>query len=275
MRGFGLIMFCGAALAILPFAALSAKAASSQWDHNNSVMKLEESGKKHRFIYEEPRNALKAAGVKRGTVLFDGEVKKDGRLAGYAKLFRKGCDPIDYFVEGSYDENKGEIFLQGQVPIYSGKGCKITGYSDNGSASSLRFTRIGEPEGHYAALPEQDERASYLPPEAITGGISQSRREKPAETVPPRSFSNREEETETHNNNVYENEQYEEEPRSPSYRFRSRRAERDGRYDEEDADYYAELEEEEREDPADYYDDDYGYYDEPGYYAPRPRWRRY
>jgi hypothetical protein len=157
-------------IAAIGFLSSQAHAAPSLWDHNGSVMQFEEKGQKRRFIYEEPRRALTPAGVKTGTVLFDGEEKKDGRLAGYAKLFRKGCDPVDYFVEGAYDKAKGEILLQGQAPIYTGNGCKITGYTDEGSASSLRFTRLTAPDRNVARNDETgggslDQRApSYLPP---------------------------------------------------------------------------------------------------------------
>lgn len=117
--------------------------ANTSWDHNGSLMVLEENGTKRKLVYAEPRGTLDTAGVKKGTVLFDGEEKADGRLAGYAKLFRVGCDPVDYFVEGSLDKTKGEILLQGQAPIYSGQGCKITGYSDDNTASSLTFRQQG------------------------------------------------------------------------------------------------------------------------------------
>src|SRR5262249_23116138 len=131
------------------------------------------------FVYDDPRGTLTSAGVKRGTVLFDGEEKADGRLAGYAKLFRKGCDPVDYFVEGSYDKQKGEVLLQGQAPVYAGNGCKITGYSDDGGASSLSFRRIGA-SGDYVAGTDQDSadprsgRPGYLPPSTLPRSPSQS-----------------------------------------------------------------------------------------------------
>lgn len=146
-----------------------AQASTSVWDHNGSTLRLDENGKKRTFVYDDPRGTLVGAGVKRGTVLFDGEEKADGRLAGYAKLFRKGCSPVDYFVEGSFDKQKGEILLQGQAPIYSGNGCKITGYSDNGSASSLSFSRIGGSNDYVAHADEgisdtHRDRPSYLPP---------------------------------------------------------------------------------------------------------------
>ena len=160
----------GAACAFLSWPAQ----ANTSWDHNGSLMVLEENGKKRKLVYSEPRGALDTAGVKRGTVLFDGEEKTDGRLAGYAKLFRAGCDPVDYFVEGSLDTSKGEILLQGQAPIYSGTGCKITGYSDDNTASSLTFRQQGG--GGYAS---RDERAQ---PDA--GGGYSSQYAAPQDTPP-------------------------------------------------------------------------------------------
>jgi hypothetical protein len=124
-------------------------------------MTLEENGEKRRLVYSEPREGLDKAGIKQGTVLFNGERKADGRLAGFAKVFRASCNAVDYFVEGSFDERKGEIVLQGQAPVYSGQGCEVSGYSDNSPASRLSFNRIGEaPETAVVAetRPEADAR---------------------------------------------------------------------------------------------------------------------
>jgi hypothetical protein len=180
MRGFERLAALSVIFGALALGSSGAQAAASTWDHNGSLMRLEEKGSKRTFIYQEPRENLAGAGVKRGAVLFDGEVKKDGRIAGYAKLFRKGCDPVDYFVEGAHDKGKGEILLQGQAPIYSGDGCKITGYSDEGSASSLTFSLRDSPDQYAARAddgrePSDDgiDRRSYLPPSANEGGQSE------------------------------------------------------------------------------------------------------
>ncbi|MEJ2118867.1 MAG: hypothetical protein P8Y36_13655, partial [Alphaproteobacteria bacterium] len=126
-------------------APVHAANAASTWEHNGSTVALEKNGDKRRIVYVRPRAALKKAGVKRGTVLFNGKTKKGGRVAGYAKIFRTGCDPVDYFVEGKLDLNKGKLVLQGQAPVYSGKNCKITGYSDDNGSSTLTFTSVNGP----------------------------------------------------------------------------------------------------------------------------------
>lgn len=158
MRSFSKLAALSAFAALPAFLALPNIAyADSYWDHNGSRMKIEEDGKTRKIVYEQPRSTLADAGVKPGTVLFDGELKSDGRLSGYAKLFRKGCNPIDYYVEGGFDQANGTLLLQGQAPIYSGQGCKITGYSDDNSASSLAFTStLGSTGGSYARGDDND-----------------------------------------------------------------------------------------------------------------------
>jgi hypothetical protein len=254
-----------------------ASAQGSVWDHNGSLMRLEENAKKRKFIYEEPRRSLNAAGVKTGTVLFDGEEKSDGRLAGYAKLFRKGCDPVDYFVEGPYHKGKGEILLQGQAPIYSGNGCKITGYSDDGSASSLKFTLLDAPESTVASAPDGIEqgdggepRPSYLPPLSL----GQTERNTPR----PRERAERD--TAEQAQPAYRNrrspgrEEATSEPSDSSRNYASRRyRERFGENSRHDGSYYSEPAYREEPDTYDEYDDDY--YDEPAYVPYQPRWRRY
>lgn len=164
-----------AALGMVAGAAAPSYAAEGGiWDHNGSKMTLEVNGEKRKLVYREPREGLDKAGIKPGTMLFNGERKANGRLAGFAKIFKATCNPIDYFVEGTFDERKGEIVLQGQAPVYSGQGCEVSGYSDDSPASRLTFTRIGEaPETAVVAETrpepeiEQGDRPSeddYLPP---------------------------------------------------------------------------------------------------------------
>jgi hypothetical protein len=172
-----------AALSVLGLAgALAApvQAANSIWDHNGSRMTLEENGEKRKLVYTELREGLDKAGIKKGTVLFNGERKPNGRLAGFAKIFKGTCNPIDYFVEGTLNEQAGEIVLQGQAPVYAtGTGCEVSGYSDSSPASTLKFARIGaSPESAVVAerAPDQDIEQGdrgpadeYLPP-SIRGG---------------------------------------------------------------------------------------------------------
>jgi hypothetical protein len=160
----------------------------SIWDHNGSKMTLEENGEKRKLVYTELREGLDRAGIKKGTVLFNGERKADGRFAGFAKIFKATCNPIDYFVEGTLNEQKGEIVLQGQAPVYTGNGCEVNGYSDSSPASTLTFTRIGDaPESAVVAerTPEPQveqgdggQSNDYLPP-SMRGGSRDTARAQP------------------------------------------------------------------------------------------------
>jgi hypothetical protein len=166
--------------------ATPAQAANgSVWDHNGSRMTFEENGEKRKLVYAEPKEGLDKAGIKKGTVLFNGERKADGRLAGFAKIFKGNCNSIDYFVEGTLNEQNGEIVLQGQAPVYaSGTACEVNGYSDSSPASTLKFTRLGDaPESAVVAesAPGEDieqgdggQNNDYLPP-SMRGGNSGNR----------------------------------------------------------------------------------------------------
>src|SRR5687767_13194818 len=88
-----------AALGMVAGAASPVHANGGIWDHNGSKMTLEMNGEKRKLVYSEPREGLDKAGIKPGTVLFNGERKADGRLAGFAKIFKATCNAVDYFVE--------------------------------------------------------------------------------------------------------------------------------------------------------------------------------
>lgn len=179
-------------LALLAALGMAAGAASPAhavndgvWDHNGSKMTLEINGEKRKLVYSEPREGLDKAGIKPGTVLFNGERKANGRFAGFAKIFKATCNPIDYFVEGAFDEKKGEIILQGQAPVYAGQGCEVSGYADDSPASRLVFNRIGDAPASAVVAETQPE------PE-----IEQGDRRPDDDYLPPSQRGNREARTE-------------------------------------------------------------------------------
>lgn len=273
------VIALGGALAAFSMLALPARAEVTDWDHNGSLVRLELNDKKVRLVYAQPRELLGGAGVKQGTVLFDGEVKSDGRYAGYAKLFRKGCEPVDYFVEGSRDNNKGEILLQGQSPVYAGNGCKITGYTEEGSASSLKFTRTGPAGGVYAGgdldQGQPDERPSYLPPPSISGGGNDQGSNSGTADNDPRNDPQSPAYTDPNPRGQDAGPAYGN--RDPSYdepaeerNYADRRDRNDRRYDGAYSPPYP------REDHREYdAEDDDDYDDEPAYIPYQPWWRRY
>ena len=103
--------------------------ADSFWDHNGSVTRLVDNGDQRQFIYEQPKQILKDAGVERGTVLFEGH-RVGNKYTGTAKRFSKNCPaPLPYDVSGNVlIETK--IVLEGRREVYDDN-CRPTG----------RFTR--------------------------------------------------------------------------------------------------------------------------------------
>jgi hypothetical protein len=211
------------ALASLSAASSPAQSANgSLWDHNGSKMTWQEDGEKRKFVYTEPKEGLDKAGIRPGTVLFEGKRKPDGRLAGMAKIFRGGCNPVDYFVEGTYEQRKGQIVLQGQAPVYGEKGCEVSGYSDSSPASTLSFSYLGEAPALAERRPEPneieqgdggaDDSAAYLPPSSRQGF---ARRKEEPEARLPRSGDQADEEPLSRRASPYR--RYEDEDRYPDY----------------------------------------------------------
>lgn len=132
----------GKALALLTMAMLfsptGAALADSCWNHNGSLMRLKASGNEREFYYERPRASLREVGVRRGTLLFDGE--KDGDwYEGTARVFSSGCDPLEYFVEGPVASNQLKVTVTGEREVYSQ--CEPTGTM---KTDTLVFTWVGD-----------------------------------------------------------------------------------------------------------------------------------
>jgi hypothetical protein len=104
---------------------------SSLLNHNGSIMSLIEGGNNSRTIYyRSPRPLMAELGVTQGTVLFQGH-EIDGRWFGTAYVFKWGCPPIPYRVEGSLQQDDWGgwyVHLRGPAPVEYG-GCTPISYS--------------------------------------------------------------------------------------------------------------------------------------------------
>lgn len=104
----------------------SAAQAASCWYHNNSLMRLEDSGKQRWFYYANPKPSLRPSGVRPGTLLFNGTNHGD-YYSGTARRFSRYCigTPLEYHVEGPVLRNPLRIVLRGTRNVY--RQCRDTG----------------------------------------------------------------------------------------------------------------------------------------------------
>lgn len=100
--------------------------ADSCWDHNGSLMRLKASGNQRWMYYEAPRDVLRRAGVRRGTLLFDGR-KNGNTYTGNARRFSRYCpgNPLVYQVSGPVSPNQTKITVYGEREVH--KRCQGTG----------------------------------------------------------------------------------------------------------------------------------------------------
>jgi len=130
-------------------AALSMSAhAQIQFHHNGSYMYILLGGynqngyRSIEITYDNPRPGMRAAGARIGSVLFHGVSTRDGRMVrGIAYIFKAGCAPAPYQVEGRYEKHTSRILLYGAYPVF-GQGCRVVGYSTSGHNARLSFEQL-------------------------------------------------------------------------------------------------------------------------------------
>lgn len=116
-----------AALIATSFSVTTTSAqADSCWNHNGSLMRLKASGNQRWMYYENPRQVLRNAGVRRGTLLFNGR-KSGNWYSGTARRFSKFCpgNPLEYFVEGPVRQDQLQVTVRGTRDVH--RQCQATG----------------------------------------------------------------------------------------------------------------------------------------------------
>ena len=124
-----------ALLLLLPPSPFSNEARAQSCDmanysHNGSLMTVHACDDGRLTIeYSEPKGSLARHGVRPGTLLMQGRAWDSGgpfrRVNGTAYLFKKGCRPSAYKVEG-YWMDSGRLELSGVAPVRK-NGCRVTG----------------------------------------------------------------------------------------------------------------------------------------------------
>lgn len=136
----GLLYVLAFAVSFGFFTTLSSTSANADscWNHNGSLMRLKASGNQRWMYYENPRQVLRNAGVKRGTLLFNGRKSGDW-YSGTARRFSKHCpgNPLEYFVEGPVRSDQLQVTVRGTREVY--KQCQPTG---NIASDVLVFTYV-------------------------------------------------------------------------------------------------------------------------------------
>lgn len=118
--------------------------------HNDSIMRAVYGNiSSINIYYEAPREGIRATGVRQGTLLFNGQIASYGTpedaIWGTARIFKAGCSPATYYVEGTIILYNGTIVLRGEAPVFApGNSCAITRYEYN-SNSTLIFEPYGPP----------------------------------------------------------------------------------------------------------------------------------
>jgi len=108
-------------------------------------MQVEQAGRQVQITYQTPRQGIAAQGVGPGTMLFSGTLDNSNYLSGMARIFRRGCGVIDYYVYGDFALGR-DFQLSGAAPILAAQGCRVVNNTYDGQNANLVFTaREAEP----------------------------------------------------------------------------------------------------------------------------------
>jgi hypothetical protein len=131
-------LIAGSFAAICVSALATAASADTCWNHNGSIVRLIASGQQRTFVYEQPRDVLRIAGVSRGTILFNG-ARTGNRYSGTAYVFSRECPemPLPYSVRGFVGPNDTQVTMTGSRPVFVN--CRATGRM---TTDTLVFTYV-------------------------------------------------------------------------------------------------------------------------------------
>jgi hypothetical protein len=110
--------------------------------HNGSLMLLQSvptdgEASTVTISYFRPSPKMERVGVSKGTLFFEGFWTEEGNIpqvSGTARVFKRGCDPLNYQVAGSFRFQRHalkEIKLAGAAPTYMEDSCSPGGYTLN------------------------------------------------------------------------------------------------------------------------------------------------
>lgn len=135
------IAYAIAAIATSVIATTQLADANSYWEHNGSIVNLQDRGNGRWFYYHTPRNGL---AVQIGTLLFEG--RKDGNTyTGTAYIFSPTCGKSGYRVKGSVSPNQTTIRLHGKAPRRDSN-CKVIGYRNDELVFAYRSREAPTPQ---------------------------------------------------------------------------------------------------------------------------------
>ena len=151
------------------------------WNHNGFSVSLVSQGAKQKLFYESPRVGLLDAGVKPGTLLFEGQ-RNGQNFDGTAYQFYRTCKAHGYAVTGSASDDRKTITLKGKAPLLD-MNCNVTGSRDDILVFTANQPAPSEPPKENAGrrhCSTQGGRASAKPRQRTEeiGGGSRARAER-------------------------------------------------------------------------------------------------
>lgn len=152
---------------------------TSQWNHNGSLVSLVSAGGKQKIVYEAPRVGLLDAGVKPGTLLFEGQ-RSGHNVTGTAYQFYRTCKARGFEVSGTTSDDRKTITLKGKAPLLD-MNCNVTGSREDILIFTASHTAPSEPPKDTSLAAASGNKATAPTP---TPSASEAKKQATPATVP-------------------------------------------------------------------------------------------
>ena len=153
---------------------------SPHWNHNGSVVSLVSAGGKQKFVYDTPRVGLLDAGVKQGTLLFEGQ-RNGQNITGTAFQFYRTCKAHTFEVSGSASEDRKTITLKGKAPLLD-MNCNVMGSREDVLIFTSNQTAPTEPPKETPVASASGTKATAQTPHAV---VSEAKKPAAAPVAAP------------------------------------------------------------------------------------------
>jgi hypothetical protein len=139
------VLFMSTALLFL--GATAAQADGYLWAYHDSIVEIEIGpGSFLSVNFVTPSKQMSGVGINEHSVLFDGNEEESGTVVGKLYSFKKGCDPLPYDAQGSFDNNfhPKKLTLHGAPVIWAEDGgCRAVGYDEEERDTRIVITYLG------------------------------------------------------------------------------------------------------------------------------------
>jgi len=132
-----------AGILAVPCSGTAAIAGGFDWGYQGSVFEVETGDNSYFTVnFTKLSPAMKALGMLKYSDIVEGNEDDDGNVVGKMFVFKKGCAPQPFDVQGAFVPayQPTKLVLYGAPGIWAKDGCRIVGFDSKAAKTPIVFT---------------------------------------------------------------------------------------------------------------------------------------